>query len=149
MSDERRSEQPEHTDRERESRAGRNRPTILVVDDDEAVRHLLREALHFHGYRVMDAAVVEEAEESLQRVDAGTIGLVITDIHLTSDPRGQEGYDLYQRWVATRPTLHFLLISGDPDSHALPAVRSGAVRFLLKPFTIDELLAVVRSLVGA
>jgi DNA-binding NtrC family response regulator len=149
MSDAKQNEQPGHAEREGKSDAGRNRPTILVVDDDTAVRHFLLEALHFHGYRVIDAAAVEDAEERLQRLEPGAIGLVITDIHLSVDPRGHEGYDLYQRWVAARPALHFLLISGDPDSRSLPAIRSGAVRFLTKPFSIDELLTIVRSLVGS
>ena len=149
MSDERQRERQGHAERRGGSDAGSSRPTILVVDDNPAVRQLLREALHLHGYHVIDAAAAQQADELLQRLGPDPIALVITDIHLTDDPAGQEGYDLYQRWVAARPTLHFLLISGDPGSRALQAVRSGAVRFLIKPFTIDELFGVVRALIGS
>ena len=148
MSEERQKERQDPAERRGGSHTGASRPTILVVDDDAAVRQLLREVLHLHGYRVIDAAAVQEADQLLQRLGAETMALVITDVHLSDDPAGQEGYDFYQRWVAVRPTLHFLLISGDPGSRALPAVRSGAVRFLIKPFTINELLGVVRALVG-
>jgi DNA-binding NtrC family response regulator len=119
---------------------------ILIIDDDSAVRNLLRETLELRGYQIVVAATVQEADEALQRLAATSIGLVITDIHLTRGSHAQEGYELYQRWTALHPTLHFLLISGDPSSRNLPAVRSGIVRFLAKPFTINELLEAVRTL---
>ena len=122
--------------------------TILVVDDDKAVRNLLREALSLHGYRVIATATAQEAEAALQQPGTTAIGLVITDVQLTADPRAREGYALYERWATAHPALPFLLISGDPSSQALPAVRTGAVRFLAKPFAISVLLAAVRALLG-
>ena len=121
--------------------------TILVVDDDEAVRGLLQEALDLYGYTVVVAATSQEAEDALQRLDPATIGLVIIDIHLTADPHAQEGYVLYQRWTTAHPTLPFLLISGDPNSQTLPAIATGVVRFLAKPFSLTELLQAVQALV--
>lgn len=128
-----------------DSNPGSTQATILVVDDDEAVRNLLREFLSSHGYGVITAGTLEEAEEILQQRGPDAIGLVITDIHLTTDSRAQEGYVLYQRWTTAHPALPFLLISGDPGSQALPAIQTGTVPYLAKPFTVDELLDAVRA----
>jgi two-component system nitrogen regulation response regulator GlnG len=117
--------------------------TILVVDDDEAIRSLIHEALGLFGYRVVAVGAWQEAEDLLQRPGPGAISLVITDVHLTADLQAQEGYVFYQRWTARSPTLPFLLISGAPASQALPAVRTGAVYCLSKPFSIDELRVIV------
>lgn len=126
--------------------AGTAVATILVIDDDLAVGNLLCEALELRGYQAVLAVTVQEAEEALQRLGAARLGLVVTDIHLTQGSNAQEGYDLYQRWTAVHPTLPFLLMSGDPSSQNLPAVRRGVVRLLPKPFPITTFLDAVRDL---
>jgi hypothetical protein len=55
-----------------------------------------QEVLTLQGYKVATAATAEEAEGILHRQVSRVIGLVIADVHLTADPRGQEGYALYQ-----------------------------------------------------
>ena len=121
---------------------------VLVVDDEIGVRETLDQGLSLHGYRVVTAATVQEAEKALQRLGAAQIDLVITDINLTPAYNAQEGYVLYQRWSALYPTLRFILISGNPNSQELPHIRAGAVRFLAKPFGIDALIEVVREVLG-
>jgi DNA-binding NtrC family response regulator len=121
---------------------------VLVVDDEIGVRETLDQGLSLHGYRVITAATVQEAEKALQRLGAAQIDLVITDINLTPAYNAQEGYALYQRWSALYPTLRFILISGNPNSQELPHIRAGAVRFLAKPFGIDALIEVVREVLG-
>ncbi len=122
--------------------------TILIVDDEWGVREVLCDALSFYGYRVITAASVQEAERALRRRGAASVNLVVADINLTSAYEAREGYGLYQRWRALDPALPFILISGDATSQALPAVRSGAVRFLYKPFGIDVFLRVVQEVLG-
>jgi DNA-binding NtrC family response regulator len=122
--------------------------TVLIVDDEMGVREILREALSFYGYRIITATSGQEAENALQSLGGAEINLVITDLNLTPARNAHEGYALYQRWSALYPTLGFILISGDPDNQELPEVRSGAVRFLAKPFEIDVLLEVVRDILG-
>jgi DNA-binding NtrC family response regulator len=122
--------------------------TILIVEDEEGVREILHEALSFCSYRVITAATVEEAERALQSLGVAETNLVITDINLTPVRNAHEGYGLYQRWSVLYPSLRFILISGDPDNQELPAVRSGAVRFLAKPFEIAALFEVVREVLG-
>jgi two-component system OmpR family response regulator len=125
---------------------GSGQATILVIDDDQMIRILLHDTLHLHGYHVTAVGTVQEAEGVLQQLGAAALGLVIADIQLTTNRQAREGYVLYERWSATHPTLAFLLISGDPSSQALPAIHTGAVDFLAKPFSMSELLAVVQRL---
>jgi len=122
--------------------------TVLIVEDESGVREVLHEALSFCGYRVITAATVQEAERVLQRLGVAETNLVITDINLTPLHNAHEGYALYQRWSVLFPALRFILISGDPANQELPAIRSGAVRFLAKPFEIDVLFEVVREVLG-
>jgi DNA-binding NtrC family response regulator len=122
--------------------------TILVVDDDPAIRGFISEVLCRFGYHVLAVGQEQEAEEMLQRYGPTGVHLVITDVHLTTRAVAHEGYVLYQRWSASHPTLPFLLISGDIQSLALPAVQEGTVPLLPKPFTMAQLLAAVRPLLG-
>jgi FixJ family two-component response regulator len=81
----------------------------------------------------------------LQQVGSATIWLVIADIHLTARRQAYEGYHLYERWHTCYPELPFLFIRGSPDGQELPAVRTGAVQLLSKPFAFGDLLHAVRG----
>jgi CheY-like chemotaxis protein len=129
----------------RRRRGHRPQVTILVVDDAEPVRETLVEALSIQGYGVITAASVEEAEAAKQRLGVEAIHLVIADIHLTPGPQTRAGYALAQRWRAQHPELPVILISGDPSNQDLPEIRAGVLRFLLKPFALDVLLATVQE----
>jgi len=129
-------------------RSRRVQTTVLVIDDEEPVRETLMEVLSFHGYRVITAASVGEAEEVRQRLGAEGIHLVITDIHLTPGRQVRAGYVLAQRWRTQHPEVPVILISGDASNQDLPEVRDGSLRFLLKPFQMETFLAVVREALG-
>ena len=119
--------------------------TVLIVEDERGVRDVLREALSFCSYRVITAATVQEAERALRTLGVAETNLVIADVNLTPVHNAREGYALYERWSALYPALRFILMSGDPASQELPAIHSGAVRFLAKPFEIVSLFEVVRE----
>jgi DNA-binding NtrC family response regulator len=119
---------------------------ILIVEDNEAVRDTLAVALQAYGYAVATAATVHEAEVVMQQRGPTAIGLVIADIHLTSDREAREGYVLYQRWAMAYPRLAYLLTSGDQTNAALPAIRDGEVAFLAKPCELTVLLGTVQTL---
>jgi CheY-like chemotaxis protein len=132
--------------REARSRRGRRlQATVLVVDDEVSVRETIVEVLSLYGYRVIPASSVQEAEAVMQRQGEAGIQLVIVDVHLTPQAQARAGYTLAQRWRTTNPGLPVILISGDPSNQNLPDVRSGAMRFLPKPFRMEVLLETVRE----
>jgi CheY-like chemotaxis protein len=112
------------------------------------VREALVEILRPEGYRVLTAATVQEAEEARRQVTPGEIDVVIANIHLTADRDAREGYALWQRWTGLDPQPRFILISGDPRTRDLPAIRAGAVRWLTKPFGPAEVLETLRGALG-
>lgn len=122
--------------------------TILLIEDDAAVAETLSEFLRLHGYTVLIATTVQEAEDIRQHIGLSAIDLVVSDVHLTTDHEAREGYMLYQRWKEIHPELPYIFISGDPTSQDLPPVRLGAVLLLVKPFNLLELLKEIRMALG-
>ena len=122
--------------------------TILLVEDDERVRYALRFFLQHAGYEVLAAGSAEEAEKYMEIRGSKNISAIISDIHLDPVSKEPDGYAFFLRWTAEDPDLSFILISGDPASWDLPAIRSKDVCFLAKPFNFYDLVAAVRSVLG-
>ena len=119
--------------------------TLLVVEDEPAVRSLLVRTLKREGYQVLAA---EDGARALEvaRGHAGTIDLVITDVVMPN----LGGREMAARLAAARPGLPFLFISGYPDGAPEAQDVGGQTGdFLSKPFAPDQLLARVRALLRA
>jgi PAS domain S-box-containing protein len=119
--------------------------TVLVVEDEAAVRHLCCRVLRAKGYRVLEAPHAEAAL-ALVAAMAEPIHLLVTDMVMP----GMGGPALAAQLVATRPTLRVLYITG----YALEAIEqggdvAGADGLLQKPFSADQLARTVRELLGA
>lgn len=114
--------------------------TVLVVDDDLAIRETVRRALTRHGYAVLDASSTHEATLLIR--DAAP-DLVIMDLVLPG-MGGREGANLL---LAHHPDMRVLFISGytSHESVELGYLREGHP-FLRKPFSIDELISAVRRM---
>jgi signal transduction histidine kinase/ActR/RegA family two-component response regulator len=115
--------------------------TILVVEDEDAVRYLACRVLRGNGYRVLEAADPAAALRIVQ-AEAQPIDLLVTDIVMP----GMSGPVLAERLVAARPDLKVLYITGYAEEAierqgALPA--GGAL--LEKPFTAQQLADSVRQ----
>jgi two-component system cell cycle sensor histidine kinase/response regulator CckA len=119
--------------------------TVLVVEDDDAVRALTRACLEARGYAVLAAGDAEEAG----RVAAdypGRIDLMVTDVVMP----GCGGRELAGRLTAARPGLRVLYVSGHTEDAVLRhGVRDAEVAFLQKPFLPDALARKVRELLDA
>ncbi len=112
-------------------------PRILVVDDDTAVRRVIRVFLQERGYHVRTAAGAEEALELLQNE---RFDIVVTDLRLPVS----SGLELLEKVRARLPGVRSMLMSGDADVPALvEAVERGVDAVLLKPFELEELRAQV------
>jgi len=121
--------------------------TILLVEDETAVRRTTRRALERAGYRVIEAKHGADALLAWREHGAATVDALVTDARMP----GMSGVDLAACLRGERPDLPVLLVSGyaadtlrSSDGQALPA----DVRYLEKPFESTELLAVVASMVG-
>lgn len=119
--------------------------TILVVDDEEAVRELVRDILVEEGYSVLAAS---EGPEALRICEEHTqaIHLLLTDVVMPK----MSGVELGQRARTMRPDARVLYMSGYLDTHSVQrgALEPGAV-FLQKPFTPDALLRKVQEVLEA
>jgi two-component system, cell cycle sensor histidine kinase and response regulator CckA len=116
--------------------------TILVVEDDEAIRKALRRILETAGYTVLAAATPMDAIELASNRQV-PIHVLLTDVGLL----GLTGPQLAKLLVGDRPGLRMLYISGHSEAHAVPAGRVGpGTAFLQKPFTVEALLREVREL---
>ncbi|HET6281222.1 MAG TPA: ATP-binding protein [Polyangia bacterium] len=110
--------------------------TILLVEDDEAVRHLVRRILEQSGYRVILARHGGEALEFCRRLETH-IDLMLTDAVMPV----LSGPELLRRAIALRPNMKLALMSGYSDR---PAVTG--IPFIAKPFTPSELERRIREL---
>ena len=112
---------------------------VLVVDDEEGVRRVTARMLERKGYRVRQASDGEEALEMLS-VPGGEADLVLTDLMM----RGMGGAELITRLSDRLPTLPIVCMSGHAaDEASRRQAASGAVTFLPKPFTSNELFQVL------
>ncbi len=114
-------------------------PSLLLIDDDDAVRELLAHALAHAGYTVLQARNGREAAE-LFRVEPPDA--VITDIIMP----GREGIETIRTLRRDRPRLPIIAISGGATNSPLYleiAAKLGACRVLAKPFDPLELVHAV------
>lgn len=112
--------------------------TVLLAEDEEAVRCLVQRLLTRLGYRVIEAGSGQEALARWQE-HSQEITVLLTDVVMPGHP---DGHELAAQLQANNPALKVILMSGyDPGEMA---VGSGVLRpHLRKPFTADELLRVI------
>jgi signal transduction histidine kinase len=123
------------------SRLPQGTETILVVEDEEAVRCLAREVLAGCGYAILEASHGEEALR-VAAEHAGPIDLVVTDVVM---PR-MNGRELVDRLIPIRPGVKVVYMSGyTDDSVVARGVATAGLTFLQKPFTLAVLARTVRE----
>ena len=113
--------------------------TILLVEDDPAVRAFIREVLEGQGYRVLDVEGGSQAIELAGRY-GGRIDLLLTDVVLP----GMNGEELIPRILVLRPGMPVLRMSGYPQRSGIQ-LKTGTP-YLQKPFSPAELLNRIRTL---
>ena len=109
--------------------------TVLVVDDEESIRTLVRQLLEDQGYRVLEASGGSQAIEVFER-HAQAIDLLVVDEVMPEI----SGHELAERLIVKRPQLRVLSMSTVKGE-----LSAGAHRFLLKPFTAAVLLRCVEE----
>jgi DNA-binding NtrC family response regulator len=112
--------------------------TVLIVDDDAAIRLLCRVNLELEGHRVVEAGYLDEARTVLTREQ---VDVVLLDLHLGSE----RGLDLLHELRRDRPEIGVALVTGSPQSRS-PEEEARADAVIAKPFEIEELGRTVRRL---
>ena len=109
---------------------------MLVVEDEGAVRHLVRRVLLGHGYELLEAASGEEAV-ALVAQRTGPIHLLLTDVVMP----GMTGRELAVRLLRVHPEMRVLYMSGYPDDAVVRhGVQASDLEYVQKPFKPDALL---------
>jgi two-component system, cell cycle sensor histidine kinase and response regulator CckA len=118
--------------------------TILLVEDEESVRQLVRETLEARGYRVLEAGN-GNAALALAAHHPDPIHLLITDVVMP----GLSGHELVAQLLPARPGIKVLYLSGyAQDAFSSPLAAEGQKAFLQKPFTLQSLSRKVREVLG-
>jgi PAS domain S-box-containing protein len=119
--------------------AGSGPYTLLVIDDDPAVRGFLRQILSGAGYVVVEAG---DGKSGMRKIETQEVDLVITDLVMPE----QEGLETLQRLRVERPNLPVIAVSGAfGGSYLKTARRFGATATLAKPIDPETLLRAVRE----
>ena len=125
--------------------AARGTETILIAEDDPAVRAFMKRALAGQGYTVFAA---EDGASALRIIQEGRdpIHMIITDVVMPD----QSGPDLINQVMALRPGLRVLFASGyTGEAMAQQRVLQSGVPFLQKPFSVQDLASKVRAVLDA
>lgn len=119
--------------------------TILVVEDEEILRELVKELLLEKGYTVLAAGDGEEALSTYKQNPAG-VHLILSDMGL---PR-LAGYDLFHELRSITPNVKVILASGylEPDVKS-EAMKSGVKDFIQKPYLPEEVLRRIRAVLDS
>ncbi len=117
---------------------------ILSVDDSASVRQMVTFALETAGYETVQA---EDGREALALLKTTTVDMIVTDLNMPN----LNGIDLIKQ-VRALPNFKFvpivLLTTESEDSKKAEGKAAGATGWIVKPFKQDQLLAVVKKLLG-
>ena len=121
--------------------AARGNETLLLVEDEQAVRRPTVEFLRLQGYKVLEAKdgidALSQAREYAQKID-----LLVSDVVMP----GMSGGELARQLVALRPSLKFLFVSGYAGKTALDhKVVDLETNFLQKPYSLKQLSLKIRN----
>lgn len=115
----------------------REQPLALVVDDEPLVRQMISSVLSRHGWRILEAG---HGAEALAIGADAAVDLLITDYEMP----GMNGIDVAEAYRHRQPDLPVLVVSA--QERVGPLVSSRGCQFLVKPFDMDDLLALVTRL---
>ncbi len=113
--------------------------SILIVDDDREMRHLLKDILEEHDYRV---TVAPEGREALERLGSREYLVVLTDLRM----KGMDGFEILYEIIQRHPACNVIMMTafGTVES-AVEAMKQGAFDYLTKPINTEELLVTIEK----
>jgi DNA-binding response OmpR family regulator len=112
---------------------------ILIIDDDATVRRSLEVALKKNGYEV---DVAENGQEAIKKSKAKLYNLALVDLRLPD----MDGIELLTSMREAAPKMVKIIITGYPSQeNAIEAVNRGADGYMVKPYTMEELLRKIKE----
>ena len=116
-----------------------DRPRILIVDDDQAIRATIKAILEDEGY---DVEVASNGKEAIEKTQGESYNAALLDIRLPDI----EGVELLKLMKDNIPKMRKIMITGYPSiQNAVEALNKNADAYLIKPVDVDELLSTVRD----
>ncbi len=118
--------------------------TIMTVDDSASVRQMVSFTLRQHGYEIVEAA---NGSEALRKIEKKQVHMLITDVNMPE----LDGIGLI-REIRRNPSFRFIpiiVLTTESDSaRKREGKEAGATGWIVKPFKPDQLVAVVRKVLG-
>ncbi len=112
---------------------------IIIIDDDESIRQVLKTILEEEGYAVDTA---DTGKEAVLKTNEKVYNLALIDIRLPDI----EGIDLILKIKDTTPRMRKIIVTGYPTiQNAMEAVDRQADAFILKPFDVERVLQTIRE----
>ena len=116
-----------------------NAPAILAIEDDDAIRQGIVDALQFNGYRVSESA---DGDAGLRKAIGSEYDLLLLDLALPGTP----GMEILRAVRKARPTQPVIILTAKGDeADRIAGLKSGADDYVVKPFSIKELMARVQA----
>lgn len=112
---------------------------VLVIDDEESIRMLLKEYLEILG---LNAYAVASGQEGLAALKSEDFGLVLCDVSMP----GMDGFEVFERVVESSPEQKFLFISGYSISGSRKHLVGQSMGLLRKPFHLNDLREITSEL---
>ncbi|RYG54678.1 MAG: sigma-54-dependent Fis family transcriptional regulator [Chitinophagaceae bacterium] len=113
--------------------------SILVIDDESAIRKALNEILTFEGFRVDEAV---DGAEGVRKIEESAYDCILCDIKMPK----MDGIEVLQKAQELRPDVPFIVISGHGNIEtAVDAVKKGAFDYISKPPDLNRLLITIRN----
>jgi DNA-binding NtrC family response regulator len=114
---------------------------VMIVDDEETIRKLLKGRLEREGFEVVACANAHEAELAFKNSSTAPVGVLVSDIKMP----GKDGFSLLEWVKAKEPACKVVLITGHGEKEvAVRALRWGASDYLEKPFQMDDFVHSVK-----
>ncbi len=113
--------------------------TILIIDDEKAIRKTLTEILSFEGFTIDEAS---DGAEALKKIKENNYDCILCDIKMPK----VDGLEVLEKTKETNPDVPFIVISGHGNIEtAVDAVKKGAYDFISKPPDLNRLLITIRN----
>ena len=113
--------------------------SILIIDDERAIRNTLSEILSYEGYKIEEAA---DGEEGLKKFTSAAFDVVLCDIKMPK----MDGLEFLEKAKLVNPDVPIIVISGHGNIEtAVEAVKKGAFDYISKPPDLNRMLITLRN----